>query len=202
MVSPRVQALAHHTGVFRNSLTRYRVALERFPVSTKCITCAVGMAVGDILAQFISSKHPTKMKAPFKLDVTRTARIALFGGVVNGPLGHVWYTVLDRFVLPSNPTHPISIVVKCVLDQMIMAPIGTALFFSSMKCLEMKPMMCQEELKMKFIPSLLASYRLWPAAHLVNFAMIPSNFRILYINVVAVFWSAALSSMAEDRPST
>ena len=31
-----------------------------------------------------------------------------------------------------------------------------------------------------------ANYKLWPLAHLVNFAFIPSSQRILYTNVIAV----------------
>jgi protein Mpv17 len=38
----------------------------------------------------------------------------------------------------------------------------------------------------KLIPSLKANYLIWPAAHLINFAFIPSSQRILYINVINV----------------
>ena len=38
----------------------------------------------------------------------------------------------------------------------------------------------------KFVPTMKASYRLWPAAHTFNFAFVPSEQRVLYMNVVAV----------------
>ena len=31
-----------------------------------------------------------------------------------------------------------------------------------------------------------ASYKLWPAAHLVNFALVPPAYRVLYTNLVSV----------------
>ena len=43
-----------------------------------------------------------------------------------------------------------------------------------------------KEVKDKFAPTLIAGYKLWPAAHLINFALVPPNQRILYANVVSV----------------
>ena len=36
------------------------------------------------------------------------------------------------------------------------------------------------------MPTCMASIKLWPAAHAINFAFIPSSQRILYINVISV----------------
>jgi Mpv17 / PMP22 family len=38
----------------------------------------------------------------------------------------------------------------------------------------------------KFVPTMAASYKLWPAAHLVNFALVPPAYRVLYTNLVSV----------------
>lgn len=38
----------------------------------------------------------------------------------------------------------------------------------------------------------------WPVAHIINFALVPSSQRILYINIVAVFWLAFLSWTASN----
>eukprot|EP00210_Caulerpa_lentillifera_P009496 g9056.t1 len=201
MVSMRAQLLAPRTGWYRTPLARYRHALKRFPFSTKCLTCALGMALGDVIAQLLSSKRRVKKKTWLRLDLARTARAAAFGGLVSGPLAHVWYNALDNSVLPSTPTHPVAVLSKCVLDQTLMAPLCTILFFSSMKLMERRPTECISEVRNKFFPSLMASYRLWPAAHLINFAFVPSGFRILYINMITVAWSVALSSLNENTAS-
>lgn len=41
-------------------------------------------------------------------------------------------------------------------------------------------------IKEKFWPTLLASYAVWPLAHLVNFRFVPNSQRVLYINAVNV----------------
>jgi hypothetical protein len=44
----------------------------------------------------------------------------------------------------------------------------------------------------------LLTTQVWPFAHLVNFALIPSSQRILYINIIAILWTAFLSSRASS----
>ena len=36
------------------------------------------------------------------------------------------------------------------------------------------------------------AWRVWPLAALINFAFVPLNFRVLFINVVALCWSTFL----------
>ena len=42
------------------------------------------------------------------------------------------------------------------------------------------------ELREKLGPTMVANWKLWPAAHIANFALVPNEHRILYINVVSV----------------
>ena len=51
---------------------------------------------------------------PFQYDWRRTARLATFGAAVAGPMGHGWFTLLDRYVLPSAPRR--SLPLACCLD--------------------------------------------------------------------------------------
>lgn len=56
-----------------------------------------------------------------------------------------------------------------------------------------------DEIKVKLWPTLRANYMLWPAAHLINFAFVPGDLRILYINVIALFWTCFLSIQANKK---
>lgn len=47
----------------------------------------------------------------------------------------------------------------------------------------------------KWLTTVLAGYVLWPAAHLVNFKYIKSEHRLLYVNVVNLFWYVLLSPL-------
>ena len=70
----------------------YCSALETKPLRIKAATAAVGFTLGDLVAQLA-----TKPKGQsFKCDFPRTARLALYGGLIGGPVGHYWYNYLDQ----------------------------------------------------------------------------------------------------------
>jgi protein Mpv17 len=76
---------------------------------------------------------------------------------------------------------------KMVIDQAIQAPVGIALFFVSLGLMEGQGFKgAWEDMRAKLKPTLLANWGLWPAANYVNFAFVPSEQRILYVNVVYV----------------
>lgn len=49
------------------------------------------------------------------------------------PLAHYWFLALDTTVVPAAPTSMRAVMTKLVLDQGVMAPLGTCLFFILMK---------------------------------------------------------------------
>lgn len=40
----------------------------------------------------------------------------------------------------------------------------------------------------------MANYKLWPAVQCVNFCLIPLNYQLLFVNVIAIGWTAFLSN--------
>jgi protein Mpv17 len=40
---------------------------------------------------------------------------------------------------------------------------------------------------------------IWPAAHLINFRFVPSEYRILYNNVVCIAWLSGLSWLTHTK---
>lgn len=67
----------------------YCSSLQKRPLLTKSVTSVAGFALGDCIAQISSSKSQ-------KYDISRTVRMATFGGLLAGPLGHYWYGMLDK----------------------------------------------------------------------------------------------------------
>jgi len=92
MLPARGLVLQPRGAFLRNSLQNYNSALRKHPLLTKCVTCAVGMAAGDAIAQLLSAKKCR----PFRFNYARVARSAIYGGLVNGPIGHYWYGMLDK----------------------------------------------------------------------------------------------------------
>ena len=43
-------------------------------------------------------------------------------------------------------------------------------------------------------PTLLASWRIWPVANLINFAFVPVHLRVLFLNLIGVGWNIIMSS--------
>ncbi len=48
---------------------------------------------------------------------------------LDGPIGHVWYTLLDGKVFPNEPTSNRAVVCKMLLDQLLWAPFFSCVFF-------------------------------------------------------------------------
>jgi hypothetical protein len=51
---------------------------------------------------------------------------------------------------------------------------------------------------LQLMPALLANWKLWPAAQLVNFTVIPPEQRILFGNIVGVCWTCVISNMQQS----
>ncbi|KAL4452113.1 hypothetical protein ABPG75_007775 [Micractinium tetrahymenae] len=163
----------------------YDRAVKANPVLTKALTSFVGFAVGDRIAQGVAGAGP--------YDALRCGRLSLYGLLLDGPVGHLWYKLLDRHVYPEDPTCTRAVLIKTALDQLVWGPIMTLVFFAFLKTLEGHPELILETISRKFWPTMLANYVLWPLAHLVNFKFVPTDYRILFNNVVAIFWTTYLS---------
>eukprot|EP00803_Ostreobium_quekettii_P008884 evm.model.scf_335EXC.10 EVM.evm.TU.scf_335EXC.10 scf_335EXC:66985-68576(+) len=174
---------------------RYCSSLQRRPLATKSLTSMVGFVAGDMVAQ-LSTGARVRLVGPRKYDLARTFRMAVFGGAIAGPMSHVWFHALDKTVLPNIPKHPAAVVLKSAADQLLMAPLGTVIFYTSLKSMEYQAHMAMPTVKAKLIPTLKINYRFWPLAHLVNFAVVPPPLRILYVNVMSVLWAVILSRIA------
>ncbi|KAK9817788.1 hypothetical protein WJX72_002169 [[Myrmecia] bisecta] len=135
-------------------------------------------------------------------DLARTARMAAYGGLIAGPMGSTWFNALEKNVFPRAPTSPLAIASKIGIDQAFMAPLGTALFFAITSLMDARPTAIVPAMREKLVPTVTASWKLWPLAHLVNFALIPPHQRILYTNVVSVGWTYVLSQMSQCGTQT
>lgn len=198
----------------------YVKKLSRNPVQTKMATSIVAAALGDAIAQRVSwsgsgderhvyllscalgiSMHDIAMvlASPTpkfcRYDWGRTLRLCGFNAGM-GCVGHYYYGALDRRVVFAASTAPFTVATKVAFDQLVFSPICTLLFYAY-KCLsEGRPSHYPAEVQEKFLPTLKAGWSLWPIAHAVNFAFVPTQHRILYANVVSVAGTFLLSRAA------
>jgi protein Mpv17 len=118
------------------------------------------------------------------------------------PLGHHYYGALDRKVFPLMPTSPKAVLSKVAIDQLLFAPVCTVFFYAYKCFVEGRSDDFIPELKQKWVPTVMAGYKLWPAAHVINFLFVPTQQRILYANVVSVAGTYILSRAAAGDYST
>lgn len=169
----------------------YANALKSRPLLTKACTSLVGFVLGDLIAQHFS--HPGFV------DVLRAVRLGAYGFLIDGPVGSLWYDVLEQYVWPNEPSSTKAVLAKTALDQVVYATIMTGVYFAVIRTMEGQPDLIWATLQSKFIPTLAANYAIWPLAHLINFRFVPSEYRILYNNVVCVAWLSYLSLLTHTK---
>ena len=85
-------------------LAWYEGNLKGRPLTTKGISSAICLALGNIIAQMAAEVF----------DLGTILFMYVWGLVIVGPLGHWWYAWLDRVVRSKGPS---STVMKILLDQ-------------------------------------------------------------------------------------
>ena len=152
-----------------------------------------------------TSLSPSSLSA-YSYSVIRTFRFFLFGGLVVAPIFHVWFGALDSVVgrmmaknllstAISNSPKKIGFV-KLLIDQTVMAPLFTLIFFVSMGILEnLSPSGIWEKTKNGYPQALMGNYVVWPLSQFINFSFIPLQYRVLWLNGTGFGWNAFLSKV-------
>ncbi|KAH1855977.1 hypothetical protein KXX54_004443 [Aspergillus fumigatus] len=184
----------------KDVLLGYQRSLIQRPLLTQSLTTACLFAVGDSLAQQAVEKRGIAQH-----DVARTGRMAFYGGgnvqpfpyklplltvvAVFGPLATKWFQVLQRRI--NLPSAQRTVVGRVAADQLLFAPTMIGVFLSSMSVLEGGSL--SEKLERSYWPALKANWTVWPFLQLVNFALVPLQFRVLTVNVLNIGWNCFLS---------
>uniref|UniRef100_A0AAV1TCC5 Uncharacterized protein n=1 Tax=Peronospora matthiolae TaxID=2874970 RepID=A0AAV1TCC5_9STRA len=174
--------------------------LQHSPLITKAITSAVLFGVGDRLAQRIEPSEPSNSdnsdaeKTIDRLGLHRTARMMVWGGLFFAPFNHAWYNFLEKAVRGNTV---LSIGKKIAADQLVATPPLMLAFFTYAGFAEGRSVHdTMQKTAAKLQPTLVANYAVWPLVHVGTFGFVPLHYRVLFINVVNIGWSAFLSRMA------
>lgn len=179
------------TDVLTNAWTSYNVALEEHPLLTKSVTAGVILGAADLAGQAIENR---KRDDDVEIDVARFLRFAFFGFILQAPWNHFYYLLLDGALPPTEDPFTVTTGVKVVIDQFVQAPIFTILIFYFLGILEGKSVEAvKEQLNRDYKDTMLANWKLWVPATMVNIAFCPPIFRVLFLNCVFFFWSIFLS---------
>ena len=75
-------------------------------------------------------------------------------------------------------------------------PINCLFFFYSTVSETGEPAKGVTAIQEKLWPTLQVNWVVWPVLQAVNMSVVPLQYRLLYINVASLFWSAYLSGQA------
>ncbi|KAG0251431.1 hypothetical protein DFQ27_008769 [Actinomortierella ambigua] len=83
---------------------------------------------------------------------------------------------------------------RMLADQVLFAPVGLAMLFTGLTVLEGGGVReVKEKLSESYPTALKANYTIWPVVQLVNFSIMPLQFRLPFVSVVGIAWNAYLS---------
>jgi len=126
-------------------------------------------------------------------DFTRTVRLGFYGGIMFAPIMTKWYQLLNRLQFNTSTK---ALVYRVYLDQALFSPVAVAFFFGSMSLLEGKGVgEAANRISHAYVPTLLRNWVVYIPTQVINFALVPSHLRFVFVGVVSLFWNTYLSSV-------
>ena len=150
-------------------------------LSAKSLTSAAIAGGGDVACQLLIEER--KWSSSFKsekMDLVRTFRFSLLGGIYIAPALHLWYGYLGRSIQGSG-FYPV--LKRLALDQLVFAPTFIGSFFCVLGVCEGKSQQqIQEQLRKEWAVTVVTNWNLWIPAQLINFSLVPGHLQVI------VFW--------------
>jgi hypothetical protein len=193
----------------------YKSMLTSHPLLTKSLTSSCIMSLSDVLCQELVNtrssaiaiagpkgrrKERSTSSTSSRLDLHRTLQVAITGMMWSGPITHFWYALLEKiyaFLAKLLHIHhqAVGLCIKLLLDAILFSPTVVVGYFVVRSLLEGGDWTAsaKDKLQTKFKPTLLSAWKFWPVVNSVNFYFVPLQFRVLYMNVLSLFWSGYLT---------
>lgn len=183
----------------------YSDLLIRTPLATKAITSSCTNAFSDALCQklLIDASEEGGEKKAVSFDSERFAHAAVTGLVWSGPITHYWYKILFGRLTVGIKDPLLGLMAQILLDAIIFSPVTVSGYFAVRSILEGSGWKgASEKLRTRLFSTVLGAWKFWPAANVINFGLVPIQFRVLYMNVLSVFWSGYLTFVNSKKISS
>ncbi|TDH12878.1 hypothetical protein EPR50_G00050520 [Perca flavescens] len=175
-------------------LQQYLVLLKKYPILTKSVTSGILTALGNLLSQFLETRKKAKNGAQVnEIDTAAAASYAIYGLFITGPLSHYFYQLMEVW-MPS--TDPLCLVKRLLLDRLVFAPGFLLIFYFVMNILEAKGWTdFEKKMRGSYWTALKMNWKVWTPFQFININFVPVQFRVLFANMIALFWYAYLASV-------
>jgi len=118
----------------------------------------------------------------------------VYGLAITGPMFHWWYAFLDKTVRGWNLTGNTNLAAKILLDRLCMTPpflLITLVYLNYFQTFNVSQV--SKTVKNVYAGALYLNWRVWTVAQAVNFKYVPLEYRVLFGNMVALWWNIVLS---------
>jgi len=180
----------------------YMKQLDKNPMVTKAITTGVIQAIGDIVSQSIEKKNIALL---FTSDLSwmRVLSFTLSGCLFVGPYIHYLYEFLWKIGTWQERKYGTSKTKQTMTQVFVDQTVGVAIFIplyfyvyeliEAAVCLRLPVLLnATTKIQKEISGVFLMQYKVWPIALSINFALIPQNLRVLFSNVISLFWNVFL----------
>jgi peroxisomal membrane protein 2 len=115
-------------------------------------------------------------------------------GLLGAPWSHYYFQFLDECLPPTPEPFTKTTLLKVFIDQFIQAPLLLLVMICSLSLMKFEgPQVVEKDLVESFWPGLIANWKLWITASLVNLAFVKPELRVLYTNMIFFVWVIILS---------
>uniref|UniRef100_A0A224XZB7 Mitochondrial inner membrane protein Mpv17 n=1 Tax=Panstrongylus lignarius TaxID=156445 RepID=A0A224XZB7_9HEMI len=165
----------------RRVYCKYQQLLLKYPYRVQAVQIMGLLGLGDVIAQTVDARIKT-------YNAPRTLKF-MSAGIFMGPSIHAWYIILERMYGQSQGIK--TVLKKVATDQLLFGPTFLAFLMVYTQLLNRKDWdHIKKTLKNDYPRLLRDNYVVWPAAQVINFSLIPLNYRVLFLQSLGVLWNA------------
>ena len=200
---PDVKIDAVYAGSYQNTIT-------------KALTAAILAVLGDLVVQYLRTRDKRGELAKLSVEALQKLRPSLghglfplhqplqtaafaLHGLLLAPLGHAWYTLLEKVLGRSGGA--VGLMLRGVLDRLVYDPLqlmATLLILGNLVGPSPGAVLAglagRSGATDVFWVSLVANWRVWLPAQLLNYALVPPHLRVLFGNAVSICWNMTLAA--------
>lgn len=162
---------------------------QRHPWPTNVVVYTTFFSAGDALQQRLRDGPA---------DWRQTRQVATVAVTFHANFNYMWLRLLER-ALPGRT--PRTILAKVVCDQVVGGPVAISAFYIGMSILQGRDDIFGD-LKKKFWNTYMVALTYWPFVQLVNFILVPIQWRTACSGLCSFLWATFLCYLQQSDDGT
>lgn len=209
---PSSSILDNCSSAAQSILGNYQYLLRKYPLQTKALTSCFVSVLAEVIGTFIKSRKTnnnttcttntslvSRLGLGFVKDLNakRMAIFGVYGLVITGPVFHWWYGFLEKVVGSRCSSQGLAVVCKLALNQLALTPPFLLLTLAYLQYFQtLSVTKTSQMIRNTYAAALFTNWKVWTAAQAINFTVVPLDYRVLFGNLVALWWNIYLSTVS------